>query len=331
MLSISGRIKKSTKQGLPTEARGMTPKGSSRGSVSSRVTKKDAIDRDIMAINSHRSIAKMSAQVLPMYISCGRDDFSMTSQTPSVCSSFMTKTVSGSEMEESQSSYKYQIPRSSKNERQSNHNDNKGAATPKPTKKSNLAMPAEYKPDRPQSSNMFKKPESQKLEVSGVDSTNRNPEFDSKPVVKPDVSNRIRNSEKVEQSFPGQFYADDNLKKLRNLFIKKEYLPEIDDKEFLRKEQTNGESVLEKNIEKILEQHDNDRGGGDHGPCYVPGQLLQKLPFPKEGTMKRDHKPISFKDAKPIFGDANVPKEAYRPKLPGEKDTTYRVFLINEG
>jgi hypothetical protein len=325
MLSISGRIKKSTKQGLPVEARGMTPKGSSRGSVSCRVTRKDDIDRDIMELNSKRSVAKMCAMVPLMYPSSSQDKYTYGSVTPSIYSDFMTQTVCESVMDVEQSGYNYRPANPDRSDRKSSQDLEKSSATPKAVKKSSLAMPAEYKPDRPQSNNLLKRKESGKVEVSGIDSTKRDLANKAQPVIKSETSKK-RNSERVEQSFPGQFYADDLLKLLRDKFIKKEFLPDIDDKEFLRKEQLNGEIVLEQNIEELLKQHDQDRGGGDHGPCYFPGQLMQKLPFPKEGTLKKDFKPINFNDAKPIFGDANMPKAAFKPKLPGEKDTTYRVI-----
>lgn len=331
-MSVSGKLKAPVKAALPTAARG--PSGKHKVSFKNGGGQVDDLDQEIMEINSNRSSAKVSAQVPPMRLSHDQADTLYETKSPSVYDGI----ISGAKSAQQESkSFRYQVPRSARVERKKDPEIDLEKpliqlGSPKPSK-SNLANPAKYKPDSaPQETiknNFFKKPAAEKLEVSGVDSTPNATERQKKSenLNQDSLKDKIKNKNSY---YPGQNYADERLKKLRAEFLRKD-MPIIDDNEFLRQKPTKGEEVLEQNLANLLEQHDNDRGGGDHGPCYVPGQLLEKFPFSKKGTLKKDHHPLDYNEAKPIFGDANVPREAFNPKgLPLDHTTTYRVASIYE-
>lgn len=316
----SGRVKAKVKASLPTAARGTASRPQTARSARHA---KDDLDDELAELRSQRSSAKISAQVPPMMPGPEVDSVFDT-KSPSVYARLASDPQSAAVEPRS---FRYQVPRSAKVEMRKDADLPEGAviqlASPKQAK-ANLGQAAFYKPDSESRNNFFKKPASQKLEVSGVDSVKAGSAAKAPEKKQVDFAEAGKPANKKADYVPGQNYADERLKKLRAEFLRKD-MPIIDDAEFLRKLPTTGEDILEKNIEGLLEQHDNDRGGGDHGPCYVPGQLLEKFPFPKKGTLKKDHSPLNFDEAKPIFGDANVPKEAFRPQLPQELTTTYRV------
>lgn len=328
-MSVSGRLKNPVKASLPSAARS---KGGQRVAFKQDSQRGDDLDQEIMELNSNRSSAKVSAQIPPMRISHEPADSLYETKSPSVYNEIISGAKSA---QQEPRSFRYQVPRSAKVERQKDRE----ADTNQPpiqlcsskTARADLAAAATYQPDQPAGeasrNNFFKKPAAQKLEVSGVDSTPK--ASAQKQAEKPDAKDTPKEgARKKDPYFPGQFYADERLKKLLADFMKKD-MPAIDDQEFLRKPPTKAEEVLEQNLAGLLEQHDNDRGGGDHGPCYVPGQLLEKFPFPKKGTLKKDHGPLDFEAAKPIFGDANVPKAAFNPKgVPQDLTTTYRQEYV---
>ena len=329
-MSISGRIKPSVKASLPKNARGAL-KTQNKVSFKNHLSNKDDLDQDLMEINSNLSEARINAQIAPIRLSDDNADSLYETKSPSV---YAAMSGSRSALPEKQS-YRYQVPKSAKVEKTKDldlsrkKKDNSNVLI---SPKASLTSPVVYKPDYSKSddskNNFFKKPSSAKLEVSGVNSNSNT--TDRKKISDLSKENKLDNDSnktKVKNlhSYPGQNYADQRLKKLLVDFVRKD-MPVIDDHEFLIKEQTKAEEILEKNFEEILKQHDNDRGGGDHGPCYLPGQLLEKFPFPKKGTQKKDFGPIDFNQAKPIFGDANVPKQAFNPKgIPQDHTTTYRV------
>jgi hypothetical protein len=335
-MSVSGRIKAPVKATLPTAARG-TPKIPRAVSFKNVGSKHDDLDQDLMEINSNRSSAKLNSQAPPARFDQDPLDSLYQTKSPSVYEGL----VSGHKSTvQEKANFRYQVPRSAKVESKKDPQREDAIfsprqGTPKAETKASLIAPAKYQPDPSpiadlkQKNNFFKKSESKKLEVSGVDSSAKASEKAAEKINTKITPQPADNQNKKKAAYPGQFYADERLKKLRAEFLRKD-MPIIDDNDFLRKEMTKGEEILEKNLAGIFEQHDENRGGGDHGPCYVPGQLLEKFPFPKKGTLKRDHTPIDFEQAKPIFGDANVPREAFNPKgLPQDLTTTYRVERSN--
>jgi hypothetical protein len=326
-MSVSGRIKSAVKAELPKAAR--APSSAKRSAFKGEKT--DDLDQKIMEINSNLNEAKINSNIPPIHLDRDDGDSVFFTRSPSVYDGLVSGTKS---VQSSSAILRYSVPKSAKGERKQNTETDFEKplvqfGSPKPAK-ANLTSAAIYQPDVEKraknpvvKNNFFAKNQPEKLQVSGVDSipgqavstSERQP---NESTVKKDVASRV-------PSYPGQFYADDRLKKLRQDFLRKD-IPILENSEFLRKEPSKAEQILQQNIADLLEQHDNDRGGGDHGPCYVPGQLLEKFPFPKKGTLKKDHGPIDFNEAKPIFGDANVPTEAFNPKgLPRDLTTNYRV------
>lgn len=326
MISISGRIKPSVKASLPSEARAPTAKAKSKMSAS-HSSRRSKLDDELDEINSRRSEARFSAQVPPMHFDRERAEFDYMTKSPSVMDSWIKQSKSAAQ-EQEEGKQAFQVPRSTKVEKTKGIDLNQDLSPKDSTsKKSNLGQAAIYKIDKPRPAtaqnkvNFLEQPATTK-KVSGIDSIAS--EFKAQPQSTLKVATPTSQPSNLKkQEYPGQFYADERLKRLRHEFLKKD-IPVIDDRDFMRKEQTTGEEVLEQNLEAIFKQHDEDRAG-DHGPCYLPGQLLEKFPFSKQGMLKRDHKPLDFNEAKPIFGDANVPKEAFRPHLPQDHSTTYRV------
>ena len=334
-MSVSGRIKASVKAELPKAARAQ----SSARRVAFKGAKGDDLDQEMMEINSNLSEAQMNAKIPPMHFDQDGGDSIFLTKSPSVYDGIASGTRS---VQSPSGKLRYSVPKSAKVEKKQNTETDYDKplvqfGSPKAAK-TDLTGAVKYQPDSEkranqpiQKNNFFQKNQPEKLQVSGVDSTPGQSQK-IKPstgqaketTVKKDIGSRIA-------SYAGQFYADDRLKKLRQDFLRKD-MPIIHDSEFIKEEPSKAEQILEQNIAGLFEQHDDDRGGGDHGPCYVPGQLLEKFPFPKKGTLKRDHAPIDFNEAKPIFGDANVPREAFNPKgLPRDLTTTYRVDQKSSG
>ena len=104
----------------------------------------------------------------------------------------------------------------------------------------------------------------------------------------------------------------------------------IDDSEFYRSVNmvdNTKETIVEKNIKEVLEQHMENRG--DHKPCKVPPQLYEKLPMQKEGIYKKDYKEQDLNISKPHYGEANNPYDCFMPEaLPTEINSIYRKDFV---
>lgn len=97
--------------------------------------------------------------------------------------------------------------------------------------------------------------------------------------------------------------------------------PPTDYSEFLIDDtQNNKESVVEKNIYQVL---------NDHRDCMTGKCLEAKLPILKKSVYMKDYVPQPFSEV--IRGAANNPWEAFKPEGRIPIDSTYRVGLANTG